>query len=156
MSRGVYSSPLGTIHYRWEPERLTGLWFEGQRYFPRELEREEMAGWPALEEWLDSYFQGVPMDVKGISLSPMGTDFQRKVWRRLLEIPYGETVTYGELALELGSGARAVGAAVGRNPISLLIPCHRVVGKGGALTGYAGGVERKAELLALEAGRKNF
>lgn len=156
MSRGVYASPLGTIHYRWSAEGLTGLWFEGQRYFPEELDREEMAGWPALEAWLDSYFHGMATDEKGIALSPKGTAFQRQVWRRLVEIPYGETVSYGELALELGSGARAVGAAVGRNPISLLIPCHRVVGKSGALTGYAGGVERKAALLEMEAGRKNF
>ena len=155
-----YSSPLGRILLAAEGEALTGLWFEGQRYFARGLgeDREERET-PVLRrgaEWLDRYFAGEKPE-PCLPLAPAGTAFQRAVWELLLEIPYGETTTYGALAAELArrgrpSSPRAVGGAVGRNPISILIPCHRVLGRNGALTGYAAGEERKKRLLALEAG----
>ena len=99
--------------------------------------------------WLEEYFRGEEPKIE-ITLNPEGTAFQKRVWRELLTIPYGETLSYGALAKRLGSSPRAVGAAVGRNPISLLIPCHRVLGSDGSLTGYAGGVERKKFLLEQE------
>ena len=148
-------SPLGPITMAGDGNALTGLWFDGQRYdragmapdarnVPLPLFRETA-------EWLAGYFaQNPPVQLP--PLAPRGTDFQRRVWRALGELPWGTVCTYGELAARLGipRAARAVGAAVGRNPISLLIPCHRVLGTGGALTGYAGGLERKAWLLRHE------
>ena len=100
--------------------------------------------------WLDAYFAGKAPEVSGLPLSPKGTAFQKKVWQELLNIPYGTTNTYGALAGRLGSSARAVGSAVGRNPISIVIPCHRVLAADGSLTGYAGGLENKEKLLQLE------
>ena len=139
---------------------LVGAWFYGQRYFARGLEDAEKnaetgasADSPVLLAarcWLDAYFAGKRPGAAGLPLAPRGTAFQRRVWDALIAIPYGETRTYGELAAELGSSPRAVGAAVGRNPISVIIPCHRVLGADGSLTGYAGGLERKRALLALE------
>ena len=99
--------------------------------------------------WLEEYFRGKEPTIK-VKLAPEGTPFQKRVWEELLTIPYGETLSYGELARRLGSSPRAVGSAVGRNPISLLIPCHRVLGSDGSLTGYAGGIERKKFLLEQE------
>ena len=152
-----YDSPLGGITLAEEEGALAGLWFDGQRGFgaPRGLPE---ADGPALREavrWLDIYFAGGVPDFTP-ALAPRGTAFQRAVWALLREIPYGGTVTYGELAERLAArqggrtSARAVGGAVGRNPISLIIPCHRVIGAGGALTGYAGGLERKRRLLEME------
>ncbi len=143
-----YHSPLGEILLAAEDNSLIGCWFVGQKHFPDSLTAEP--GEPPVllqaEQWLDSYFSGLRPEVLP-SLNPKGTDFQLRIWKQLLEIPYGKTVTYGEL---LPGCARAVGSAVGRNPISLFIPCHRVVGRNGSLTGYAGGVERKLFLLRLE------
>ena len=154
-----YDSPLGGITLAEEGGALTGLWFDGQKHFPAHLDGSADSGpTPALIEamrWLDAYFSGRDPDFTPL-LAPQGTAFQRAVWDLLLTIPYGETVTYGHLADQLArrtgkpASARAVGGAVGRNPISLIVPCHRVVGADGSLTGYAGGVERKARLLALE------
>ena len=139
---------------------LTGVWFDGQKYFARGLpvERTER-NTPVLsaaKRWLDVYFTGREPDFMP-PLNPIGSGFQRAVWELLLQIPYGQTTTYGALAQELAQqqglahmSAQAVGGAVGRNKISILIPCHRVVGTGGRLTGYAGGVDRKAGLLELE------
>lgn len=103
--------------------------------------------------WLDSYFRGLRPDLSGILpfVRGRGTDFQMRVWEELTRIPYGETVTYGDVARAVGSSPRAVGGAVGRNPISIIVPCHRVVGSGGSLTGYAGGLDLKQRLLALES-----
>lgn len=152
------ASPLGAITLASDGAALTGLWFDGQRHFPAALADAETCALPAFDEtvrWLDRYFAGQIPDFMP-PLRPAGTPFQRAVWAALREIPYGETVTYGDLARTLASrtgravSARAVGGAVGRNPISLLIPCHRVLGAGGALTGYAGGLERKQWLLDLE------
>ena len=148
-----YDSPLGMLTVAAGESGICALVMEGQRY-----EREHLAA-PDLEadsewlqkvrRWLDGYFAGKNPEMD-FPLTPEGTAFQQRVWRELTRIPYGETVSYGELAARLNSSARAVGAAVGRNPISILIPCHRVLGRDGRLTGYAGGPERKAALLQLE------
>ena len=156
-------SPLGKMLLAADDGGLMGAWFYGQRYFARGLEGAEKnagAGAPAdspvllaARRWLDAYFAGERPGVADLPLAPRGTAFQRCVWGSLLAIPYGETRSYGELAAELGSSPRAIGAAVGRNPISVIIPCHRVVGADGSLTGYAGGLDRKRALLALERAR---
>ena len=103
--------------------------------------------------WLDVYFTGERPDAEDVPLAPRGTTFQLRVWDAFLAIPHGETRTYGELAAELGSSPRAIGTAVGKNPISVIVPCHRVVASDGSLTGYAGGLDRKRALLELEQGR---
>ncbi len=143
-----YPSPLGDILLACDEMGLTGLWFEGQEYYARTLPSDSGAGEsPVLEEtrrWLDIYFSGEEPDFTP-PLNPSGTPFQKAIWARLLKIPYGETRTYSDLG-----PPRAVGNAVGHNPISLIIPCHRVVGRDGKLTGYAGGLERKRKLLKLE------
>ena len=154
-----YSSPLGEILIASRGEEITGLWFTGQKYDRAGLKDVVMAepeNSPALSaalRWLEEYFRGEELKIE-IALNPEGTAFQKRVWRELLTIPYGETLSYGALAKRLGSSPRAVGAAVGRNPISLLIPCHRVLGSDGSLTGYAGGVERKKFLLEQEKNSK--
>ena len=152
-----YASPLGPILLAADETGLTGLWFEAQKYFPSFLgvdyqEKET----PILTEtvrWLDVYFSGKDPGFLP-PLHPQGSPFRQAVWNILLTIPRGQTMTYGEIARRLGvHSAQAVGGAVGHNPISILIPCHRVVGSDGSLTGYAGGVERKARLLQLEGAR---
>ena len=155
-----YESPLGKMLLAADDAGLMGAWFYGQRYFARGLEHAEKnagTGEPADSPvllaarcWLDSYFAGERPGVADVPLAPRGTAFQRRVWGALLAIPYGGTRTYGELAAELGSSPRAVGAAVGRNPISVIVSCHRVVGADGSLTGYAGGLDRKRALLEIE------
>ena len=149
-----YMSPLGGITLSSDGEALTGLWFDGQKYFASGLDAEHcekaLPIFDETAEWLDLYFAGIVPDFTP-KLSPRGTSFRRRVWDVLLTIPYGQTMTYGQIAKALGCGsAQAVGGAVGRNPISLIIPCHRVVGAGGSLTGYAGGVEKKRSLLEME------
>lgn len=151
-----YTSPLGGILLAWDGAAITGLWFEGQRRFARGLDDvHEERGLPVFREtvrWLDAYFGGQQPDFTP-PLNARGTAFEKAVWMVLLKIPYGHTATYGDIARALGlsaGAARAVGGAVGRNPVSILIPCHRIVGAGGRLTGYAGGLERKRALLALE------
>ena len=152
-----YASPLGPILLAADETGLTGLWFEGQKYFPSFLgvdyqEKET----PVLTEtvrWLDVYFSGKDPDILP-PLHPQGSPFRQTVWDILLTIPRGQTMTYGEIARRLGvHSAQAVGGAVGHNPISILIPCHRVVGSDGNLTGYAGGFDRKTRLLQLEGAR---
>ena len=155
----VCSSPLGEITLSGDGEALTGLWFQGQRYFGSTLSGGEaeksLPLFDRTEEWLNVYFSGREPGFLP-PLRPRGSPFRQRVWELLQEIPYGQTVTYGDLARqftrETGRPAspRAVGGAVGHNPISLLIPCHRVLGAGGGLTGYAGGVDRKRRLLELE------
>ena len=153
-----YASPLGEICLASDGEALIGLWFAGQAHFGARLRQaRENARLPVFDEarrWLDLYFSGCEPDFTP-PLRPRGTPFQHRVWESLLRIPYGQTCSYGDLARTLGlaaGGARAVGNAVGRNPVSLIIPCHRVVGAGGSLTGYAGGIPRKRALLLLEKG----
>ena len=152
-----YASPLGPILLAADETGLTGLWFEAQKYFPSFLgvdyqEKET----PVLTEtarWLDVYFSGKDPDILP-PLHPQGSPFRQAVWNILLTIPRGQTMTYGEIARRLGvHSAQAVGGAVGHNPISILIPCHRVVGSDGSLTGYAGGLDRKTRLLQLEGAR---
>ncbi len=151
-----YVSPMGGITLASDGEALTGLWFDGQKHFGSTL-TEALAEKPLpvfdrADQWLDAYFGGREPDFTP-PLRLRGTSFQQAVWRRLLAVPYGRTVTYGEIASFLGlppGSARAVGGAVGRNPISLIVPCHRVIGADGSLTGYAGGIERKIRLLELE------
>ena len=142
-----YCSPLGMLTVTEEDGALTALVIDGQKYAERHLTGEgterETPVLHAARLWLDSYFSGEAPEVSGLPLSPKGTVFQKKV-------PYGATDTYGALAGRLGSSARAVGSAVGRNPISIIIPCHRVLASDGSLTGYAGGLENKEKLLQLE------
>ena len=150
----TFDSPLGSIRLCCDGEFLTAVTFAGQAYEEQHIPRDAVAGsHPVLEQtkvWLSQYFQGeLPNFMPPFRLD--GTPFQKQVWAALLQIPYGKTATYGVLAKQLGcKSAQAVGGAVGRNPISILIPCHRVVGADGKLTGYAGGVEKKEYLLNLE------
>lgn len=149
-----YSSPLGMLTVAAEENLITVLVIDGQKYMERHLKGEiterEAPILKQAEQWLDRYFSGEKPDPAELPLSPKGSEFQKRVWKELLKIPYGMTDTYGGIAERLGSSARAVGSAVGRNPISILIPCHRVLGRDGNLTGYAGGVENKKKLLELE------
>ena len=155
-----YFSPLGSITVASDGTALTGLWFEGQRYFASTLnpehEERSLSVFDKAITWLDVYFRGMDPGPPP-PLAPMGSPFREAVWEVLLTVPYGHTVTYGYIAKVLSennsrrrTSARAVGNAVGHNPLSLFIPCHRVVGAGGRLTGYAGGPDRKRQLLLLE------
>lgn len=155
MYKQVYVSPLGSLSLVASSAGLRGVWFEGQKHFERELSADCVeAPHPILEEamrCLDAYFLGENVDFSSLPLDSVGTPFQRKVWHLLQEIPLGETRSYGELAACLGiASGQAVGGAVGKNPLSILVPCHRVVGSKGQLTGYAGGLERKRWLLDHE------
>ena len=152
-------TPLGGITLASDGESLTGLWFDGQKYFGAglcdELIEKDLFVFGEVREWLKIYFGGKQPDFTP-PLSLRGTPFRRAVWEKLLLIPYGKTATYGEIARSLSEefgrkvSARAVGNAVGHNPVSLIVPCHRVVGANGSLTGYAGGIERKRHLLEME------
>lgn len=155
-----YDSPLGGVLLAADESGLTGLWFEGQKYFadnlPEERAERETETLALAKRWLDIYFAGKEPDFMP-PLHPVGSPFRRAVWELLLEIPYGQTTTYGELSRRLAAemgiahmSAQAVGGAVGHNGISIIIPCHRVVGTGGSLTGYAGGIDKKVKLLELE------
>lgn len=149
-----YKSPIGMITMASDGETLIGLWFDGQKYFGDSLgEAYEEKMLPIFEQtinWLDIYFSGGIPDFTP-ALTMRTTEFRKNVWNIMLSIPYGETMTYGEIAKKLQSmSAQAVGGAVGHNSISLIIPCHRVVGSDGSLTGYAGGIDKKIKLLALE------
>ena len=151
-----YDSPLGGVLLAADESGLTGLWFEGQKYFADNLPAERAETLALAKRWLDIYFAGKEPDFMP-PLRPVGSPFRRAVWELLLEIPYGQTTTYGELSRRLAAemgiahmSAQAVGGAVGHNGISIIIPCHRVVGTGGSLTGYAGGVDKKVKLLELE------
>ena len=150
----TFHSPLGVINLCSDGTHLTAVTFAGQKYEERHIPSDAVSGsCPVLEEakdWLIRYFVGESPDFLP-PLMPEGSPFQKKVWKLLLEIPHGQTVTYGELAKAMGcKSAQAVGGAVGKNPISILIPCHRVVGIDGKLTGYAGGIGKKEFLLHLE------
>ena len=156
-----YFSPIGNITLAGNRDSINGLWIEGQKYFCEGADNiEERDDLPVLltgKEWLDEYFAGKKPEISRLPLSPEGSDFRLAVWKLLTQIPYGEVVTYGEIAKELSffsktgkTSARAVGGAVGHNPISIIIPCHRVIGAGGNLTGYAGGIDIKIKLLKHE------
>lgn len=147
-------STMGTLTLLAEEDALLGLWIARQRYHGGALlaqaKKEETPILRATEDWLARYFAGQAPDPCTLPLRPAGTAFQQRVWAALWRIPYGTTVSYGSLARELGTSPRAVGAAAGRNPISIIIPCHRLVGSDGSLTGYAGGLAVKEALLRLE------
>ena len=151
---------LGAIAVSAENEAVTGLWFIGQKYFPAKtdtwIDEPEYPVFKLLRTWLSDYFLGIDRALD-LRLEPQGTPFQQAVWNILLKIPFGRITTYGEIAREMAAAwaltsmsAQAVGGAVGHNPISILIPCHRVVGSNGSLTGYAGGLDKKKALLQLE------
>ncbi len=155
----TFDSPVGSVTVASDGVALIGLWIDGQKYFEATLgETEQRPDLPILKEahaWLDRYFAGEqPGPIPAVA--PRGTAFRQRVWTMLANIPYGQLTTYGELAKrieeETGSrtSARAVGGAVGHNPISVILPCHRVVGADGSLTGYAGGLEKKIALLKIE------
>ncbi len=156
-----YLSPLGDITLASDGTALVGLWFDGQQHFGSTLcddhvESPDLPIFVETRRWLDTYFSGVEPDFTP-PLSLRGTDFQQEVWHMLLSIPYGQTLTYVAIARSISAqrsgrpmAAQAVGGAVGHNPISLIIPCHRVVGSNGSLTGYAAGLHRKAHLLQME------
>ncbi|MCM1107273.1 MAG: methylated-DNA--[protein]-cysteine S-methyltransferase [Blautia sp.] len=157
---GKYESPLGGIILAADEIGLTGLWFEGQKYFARSLDREneekELPVFEQAKEWLDIYFSGKEPGFQ-LPLHFTGSAFQNEVWEILDRIPYGQTTTYGAIARQLaekrglaGMSAQAVGGAVARNAISVIVPCHRVVGGNGSLTGYAGGIDKKIALLKME------
>ena len=149
------SSPLGQILIAASDDGIKGLWFENQRHHP------DITCWQAVrsQKWLDqcaseiqSYFEGTLREFKSPLSIHWGTEFQQTVWRALQLIPFGQTTSYGELATRINNpqAVRAVGAAIGKNPWSIVVPCHRIIGASGSLTGYAGGLERKTSLLRLE------
>jgi methylated-DNA-[protein]-cysteine S-methyltransferase len=157
---GTIKSPVGLFTVSSDGENILGLWLEGQKYFARTLEKNtEEKNLPIFEDvrrWLDCYFSGKEPDFMP-PLMPKGSPFQKSIWNILCKIPYGQTKTYGEIAKQYEvrhkgkqTSPRAVGGAVGHNPISIIIPCHRVVGADGSLTGYAGGIDKKIQLLKLE------
>ena len=157
-----YSSPLGLITMASDGEKLIGLWLEGQKYFADNIEdsmveNENLNIFIITKRWLDRYFLGEKPDISELPLAPIGGEFRKVVWDILCQIPYGETITYGEVAkmvaLKMNKksmSSQAVGGAVGHNPIDIIIPCHRVVGARGNLTGYAGGISKKIKLLEHE------
>lgn len=156
----TYISPLGSMTMAGSERGITGLWFDGQKYFganlPEEYNTKKLPIFEETKEWLDLYFQGKEPDFTP-QLSLKGSPFRMTVWEILLAIPYGQTITYGEIAARVAKekdmphmSAQAVGGAVGHNPISIIVPCHRLVGANGSLTGYAGGIDKKIELLKLE------
>ena len=149
-----YSSPLGEMLIVSDGEAICGVWFYGQKYFPsldNLIENNDLTIFKDVKNWFDDYFKGNNPKIN-FKLMPLGSEFRQKVWKILLEIPYGQTLTYGEIASRISSSmsAQAVGGAVGHNPISIIIPCHRVLGANGKLTGYAGGLDKKIKLLKLE------
>ena len=155
-----YDSPLGGILLATDEIGLTGLWFDGEKYFadhlPAEHAERETPVLVEVKRWLDIYFAGKEPDFLP-PLHPIGSAFRQSVWEILLQIPYGKTTTYGKIARQLAEkqglprmSAQAVGGAVGHNEISIIIPCYRVVGTNGSLTGYAGGIDKKMKLLKLE------
>lgn len=158
-----YDSPVGPVMAAGDGEAIEGLWLEGQKYYAATMEHEahmeQRAGdFPVFQElgrWLNIYFTGKNPDFMP-PLAPKGSSFRQDVWEILKQIPYGQVTTYGAIAKQLEKkyhkpqSAQAVGGAVGHNPISILIPCHRVVGTNGSLTGYAGGIQKKIQLLELE------
>lgn len=160
MHLNEYDSPLGKIYFAYDEIGLCGLWFEGQKYFESTLkghDSKKTEMYTLVKNWLDEYFQGnnPKMD---IPLHLIGTSFQLEVWNILQSIPYGKTTTYGKIAQIIAEkkgiekmSSQAIGGAVGRNPISIIIPCHRVVGSDGSLTGYASGLDKKKFLLELES-----
>lgn len=164
-----YNSPIGNLLLVSDGEKLIALCIEGQKYYFKETKsdiglEDNMEVLEKTKKWLDRYFCKEAPNITEIPLAPQGGEFRQLVWKILCEIPYGKTITYGEIAKKVAKqlnkgkmSAQAVGNAVGHNPISIIIPCHRVVGTNGSLTGYAGGIDKKIRLLELEGvDMKNF
>ena len=150
-----YNSPIGEMLFVSDGEAVCGIWFCNQKYFKNNIDKtvrkDDLVIFIKLKKWFDDYFNGLNPKID-FKLKPQGSEFRQKVWKILCEIPYGETLTYGDIApmISPNMSAQAVGGAVGHNPITILIPCHRVLGANGKLTGYAGGLDRKIKLLKLE------
>ena len=152
-------SPVGELTVSSDGLNITGLWLLGQKYFAATIDANaketDLPVFEVARKWLNCYFSGQEPDFLP-PLAPKGSDFRQSVWKILCEIPYGKVITYGDIAKQLESqtnsksSARAVGGAVGHNPISIIIPCHRVIGSNGSLTGFAGGIDKKIQLLQLE------
>lgn len=152
-----YNTPFGKITMAACNDALCGLWFVGQKHYCANISNDapRYHNHPVFiraQQWIDAYFNGIRPKISDLSLAPHGTEFQRSVWRALCEIPYGMYVTYTDIATRVGcpKSVRAVGGAIGRNPISIIIPCHRVIGANGKLTGYAAGIQTKIKLLQHE------
>ena len=153
-----YHSPIGRLLLASKNNKLIGLWIEGQKYYLGNIKEEMQEKDKEIillkaKKWLDRYFNGEKPEISELDLAPIGSKFAKNVWKLLCEIPYGKITTYGEIAKKMNKNkmsAQAVGGAVGHNPISIIIPCHRVVGANGSLTGYAGGIEKKIKLLEHE------
>ncbi|MDR1603972.1 MAG: methylated-DNA--[protein]-cysteine S-methyltransferase [Gracilibacteraceae bacterium] len=158
----TFESPVGLLTMASDGQNLVGLWLGGQKYHGGTLpekatERDDIPVFAATKTWLSSYFAGEKPEVSALPLAPIGSEFRQGVWMILRSIPYGSVLTYGEIAKMMAvrankerMSAQAVGGAVGHNPISIIIPCHRVVGANGNLTGYGGGIAKKVKLLELE------
>ncbi len=158
----TYKSPVGTITMACDEHNLVGLWNEEQKYFggtiaQQMIQKEDVPIFDVAKKWLEAYFSGEKPVISELPLAPIGGEFRQMVWAILCEIPYGEVITYGEIAKKVAfkmkksnMASQAIGGAVGHNPISIMIPCHRVVGSNGNLTGYAGGIQTKIKLLELE------
>lgn len=162
-----YSSPICDYTIVSDGENLVAVTVIGQKYYEKEIpentiEKNDLPAFTAIRNWLDRYFMGEKIEIGELELAPIGNEFRQSVWKILCEIPYGELTTYGNIAKKIAAkmgkakmSAQAVGGAVGHNPISVIIPCHRVVGANGKLTGYASGIDKKIKLLELE-GHKVF
>lgn len=157
-----YKSPVGDIPLASKDNKLIGLWIEGQKYYLYDLKEEIQENDREIiliktKNWLDRYFNGERPSIKELELNPIGSDFRKQVWKILCDIPYGKVITYNDISKQIAKqrgikrmSAQAIGGAVGHNPISIIIPCHRVVGANGSLTGYAGGINKKVYLLEHE------
>ena len=157
-----YLSPLGDLLLASRDNALIGLWIEGQKHYLGQLkddlkDNDDLEIFHQTKDWLNRYFCGESPSPYELKLAPIGSDFRQRVWELLCEIPYGHTITYKDIAMMIAKergipkmSAQAVGGAVGHNPISIIIPCHRVVGSSGSLTGYAGGIDKKVKLLKHE------
>ena len=158
----AYTTPIGDVLLASKNNELIGLWFEGQKYYLNSINEEmqvknEEEILKKTKNWLDRYFKGEKPSIKEIKINPNGSDFRKEVWKILCKIPYGEVTTYKNIADTIAKenglkkmSSQAVGGAVSHNPISIIIPCHRVVGSNGSLTGYAGGIDKKVYLLKHE------
>lgn len=163
MYRTNYDSPIGELTLASDGNNLIGLWMVGQKYYGSTvnsnlIDEPNLPIFIKTKEWLDRYFSGANPSISDIPLKPNGGEFRQSVWKMLCEIPYGGVTTYGNLAKELAikmnkksMSAQAVGGAVGHNPIAIIIPCHRVIGSNGKLTGFAGGLDKKTKLLDIES-----
>ena len=157
-----YLSQMGSILLAGDDENIVGLWLEGQKYYGGNIKfetvrKDDLPIFTIAKDWLDRYFNKEKPTISELPLAPVGGEFRREVWNILCEIPYGECITYGDIAKTIAvkrgkekMAAQAVGGAVGHNPISIIIPCHRVVGANGSLTGYGGGIDKKIKLLEHE------